>query len=457
MNTLTSLNPSKGYEPIGVVDISTPEEVTQKVNLARQAQPAWQSLGVAGRSELFQHVIANFSKQKEQLAQLMSQEMGMPIKESRDDIDFGIDYLNAYLKQAVGYFKSETTYETATEIHHVYHEPYGVVAVIVPWNFPFTNFVWQAGQNLIAGNTIVFKHSEETPLFGKALEEILTKELLEGVFNEVYGDGTVGELLVNSAVDLICFTGSLETGRKINVSAAQRLIPTVLELGGSAPGIILEDTDLDSVKDTIYNLRFMNAGQMCDALKRLIVHESRIDEVVQTLAELIKTKRIGEANDEKTDLGPLVAKRQLDILEAQVADAVEKGATVVTGGKRPEGLEGAYYEPTILTKITPDMRIWQEEVFGPVLPIIAFTDEAQAIRMANHTDFGLGAYIFTKGRERFNRVAAQLKSGMVAHNNVSYINVNNPFGGYKLSGNSREHNHFGFDEVTQIKVVAQEK
>ena len=457
MNTLVSTNPSKNYQASGEVEVSTSEDVVVKVAAAHKAKQAWRELGVSGRVELLRKVSAKFAENRERLSQLEAEEMGMPIKEALEDTDFGLDYFNSYLDTGEEHLKSVVTVDDEHELHEVFHEPYGVAACIVPWNFPFANWVWQCGQNLVAGNTIVFKHSEETQLCGKLIEEIVNSVLPVGVFNEVYGDGSVGELLLSQDVNLICFTGSTQTGIKIKQAAASRLIPTTLDLGGSAPGIIFEDADVDAVLETIFTARFMACGQMCDALKRLLVHESRIEEVTTKLTELIRSKHIGDASDPKTDFGPLVAKRQLDLLEAQVADAIGKGAKVVIGGKRPDGLEGAYYEPTLLTNITKDMRVWQEEVFGPVLPIVPFAEEAEAIRMANDTKYGLGAYIFTQDNERFMRVARQLESGMVSQNSLSYINVCNPFTGYKMSGGGREHAQFGFGEVTQIKVIARAK
>jgi succinate-semialdehyde dehydrogenase/glutarate-semialdehyde dehydrogenase len=457
MNNLASTNPSKNYQIIGEIEVSTLADIQAAVTKAHEAKKSWRELGVSGRVELLRKVSAKFAENKERLSELEAEEMGMPVKEAYDDTDFGLDYFNSYLEKGEEYLKPIITMDNDTEIHEVFKEPYGVAACIVPWNFPFANWVWQCGENLVAGNTIVFKHSEESQLCGKLIEEIVNSVLPEGVFNEVYGDGSVGEALVNQDVNLICFTGSTKTGIKINQAAAGRLIPTAMELGGSAPGIIFEDTDVDSVIGTIFTARFMACGQMCDALKRLIVHESQYEKVVSKLTDLIKSKKIGEATDKQTDFGPLVAKRQLDLLEEQVADAVDKGAKILIGGKRPEGLEGAYYEPTLLTNITKEMRVWQEEVFGPVLPIIQFSDEAQAIRMANDTKYGLGAYIFTADNERFMRVAQQLESGMVSQNTLSYIDVCNPFTGYKMSGGGREHAQFGFEDVTQIKVIARQK
>jgi acyl-CoA reductase-like NAD-dependent aldehyde dehydrogenase len=456
MSKVVSTNPST-YKPIGEVDASTLDDIQAKVKAAHAAKKAWRELGVAGRVELLRKVSAKFAENKERFAKLEAEEMGMPIKEALEDFDFGLDYLNSYLDTGEEHLRSIVTLENDKERHEVFKEPYGVVACIVPWNFPFANWVWQCGQNLVAGNTIVFKHSEETQLCGKLIEEIVNSILSDGVFSEVYGDGSVGEQLVNQDVNLVCFTGSSATGVKIKQAVASRLLPTCLELGGSAPGIIFEDADIEEVAGTIFTARFMACGQMCDALKRLIVHESKVDEVIAKLTNLIKEKKVGDASDSQTDFGPLVAKRQLKLLEEQVADAVNKGVKVLIGGKKPEGLEGAYYEPTLLTNITTDMRAWQEEVFGPVLPIVTFTSEEEAVEKANDTKYGLGAYIFTANNERFMRVAHQLESGMVSQNTLSYINTCNPFTGYKMSGGGREHAQFGFDDVTQIKVIARQK
>jgi succinate-semialdehyde dehydrogenase/glutarate-semialdehyde dehydrogenase len=457
MARLISKNPARNYEALGEVEISTLEEVQEKVKAAHQAKDGWRKIGLEKRIEYLKQVIESFERDKKQLAELISKEMGKPVKEAMGEMELGIDYFRSYLDKAPSYLKPLLTHEDAKERHEVIREPYGVAAVIVAWNFPFSNFVWQCGENLTAGNTVVFKHSEETPLFGKAIEEVMVKHLPPGVFSEVYGYGDVGEMLINQDVDLICFTGSSKTGIKINTNAAVRFIKTVMELGGSAPGIIFEDANIDAVLESLYQKRFMNCGQMCDALKRLIVHESKLDEIVTKLKEKLKKVKIGDPLEGNTQLGPLVAERQLVLLKEQMADAIEKGASVLLGGKEPENLKGAYYEPTLLTHITQNMRVWTEEVFGPLLPIITFKDEKEAVTLANDTKYGLGAYIFTADTQRFLKLASEIKSGMISQNSLSYVKVFDPFGGYKLSGNGREHAQFGMSEVTQIKVVAREK
>ena len=239
---------------------------------------------------------------------------------------------------------------------------------------------------------------------------------------------------------------------------AEKFIKVLLELGGSSPGIICEDADIDAVLASIYSARFDNNGQMCDAIKRLIVHESRVKEAVEKLQKLLESKKVGDPDDPETDFGPLVAKRQLLKLQEQIEDAVNKGAKVVIGGKSlEEELEGAFYAPTLLTGVTRDMKVWQEEVFGPVLPVVTFKTDQEAIELANDTKYGLGAYVFTQNKKRALKVAGQLEAGMVSINNAYYLNPASPFGGYKMSGMGREHGKYGLQDLSQIKVVAIEK
>lgn len=454
---LISINPSKAYQVIGEVEVSTAEDIAAKVAQAHKSKLAWQSLGIPGRVEILRKIGKRFEENAERFVALEAEEMGMAIKEAQLDYAATLDFWNSYLDTAEEALKSVVTLENDHEVHELHRVPRGVVACIVPWNFPFANFVWQCGQNLAAGNVIVFKHSEETPLCGKLIEEILNAELPEGVFSEVYGDSSVGKLLVESNVDFICFTGSSAAGKQISASAGARLIPTCMELGGSAPGIVLQDADVSAIAGGIYTPRFINSGQACDGLKRLIVHRSKYDEVVRSLTDLIKSKTVGDASDDATDLGPLVAKRQLELLESQVADAIAKGAQVVIGGNRPEGLLGAYYEPTLLVNTTSDMRVWREEIFGPVLPIVTFDTEEEAIRLANDTSYGLGGYIFTTNTESFKRLAMALETCMVGQNNLTYIQPQNFFGGMKQSGSGREHGLEGFHEVTLSKQICYEK
>lgn len=457
MTKIISTNPGRGYEVLGEATVSSREEIKDRIKSAKKAGESWGTISVSERVDILRKLIAKFQENKEKLASLACKEMGMPISNSLSDFDDAMRYFNWYIDNAEKFLAPEISYKDDNVVNTVFLEPVGVVAVIVPWNYPMSNFVWGCGQNLVAGNTIVFKHSEECPLFGKLLEEIITGCLPEGVFSEIYGDGEIGDLLIHEDVDLICFTGSSKTGKYIYKVAAEKFIRTVLEMGGSAPGIIFEDANLDNVLESIYFGRFYNSGQSCDALKRLIVHESRMEETIIKLKEILGSKKVGDPQDKSTDIGPLVAKRQLDLLESQVADAIEMGAKIINGGNKLSGLEGAYYEPTMLTNIKNDMRVWREEVFGPVLPIVSFKTEEEAIALANDTAYGLGSYIFTEDKEKAARVSSRLKSGMVSINNSSYLQPSSPFGGYKQSGLGREHGKYGFADITQIKVVATEK
>ena len=457
MTKFQSINPST-YKSLGDVEISSDLEIKEKVALAHKAKQNWRDIGLQNRIQLLKNAFAEFENRKDELALLQTQEMGMPITDSIDDIVGDFSYANWYFDNAEKYLSPETTFESSTEIHQVFYEPIGVIVSITPWNFPFANFIWACLQSLIAGNTVVLKHSEECPLVGKLIEEVLTKHLPKGVFNEVYGAGDVGDKLTNENVNMITFTGSTKTGKYLYEKAGKKFIRAVMELGGSALGIIFEDANLETAIPNVCGNRLANQGQCCDGLKRLIVHESKFEEVSKKLAELFKNKKVGSAEDKSTEMGPLVSKRQLDLLESQVKDAIENGAKVLAGGKSLEQeLGGAYFQPTVLTNITKDMRVWTEEVFGPVLPIISFKTDDEAIKIANETRYGLGSYIYTSSKERADKVSKELQTGMVSVNSTNYVIPQNPFGGYKDSGMGREHGKYGFHEVTQIKVISKNK
>lgn len=451
---IKSINPSN-YEIIGEVEVSSENEIKTAVKNAQKAKQDWKELGVKGRAIELRKLYKVFESNQEEYAKLGSQEMGMPITDSRYDLEDGLRYFKWYLDKANKYLSPEKTINTKEYSNTVYYEPYGVAAVIVPWNFPFSNVIWQVIPNLIAGNVVVFKNSEESILCGKKIDEYFTQaKLPKGVFQQVFGDGKVGDTLVNQNINLISFTGSTKTGQRLYQLAAKKMIKAVLELGGSAPGIVFEDADIDIVIESIDFNRYGNCGQICDGLKRLIVHESVADNLLSKLKKVVESKTVGDAADESTQIGPLVAKRQLALLEVQVKDALNKGAKIVAGGKRPPDLKGAFYQPTILTNIKSNMRVWQEEVFGPVLPVMTFTSTHQAIELANDTDYGLGGYIFTQDKKRAQTAARDLETGMVSINGSSYLNPESPFGGYKCSGIGREHGKYGLHDLTQIKVVA---
>lgn len=451
---ITSVNPTN-YEAVGKVDVSDEKEIIEKVENANKARKVWKDLGLQNRIKHLKQLVTLFNKRKNDLIRLITNQMGMPITQSKFDIKSGLEFFNWYLNNAAKYLSPEIIYKDNKIVQTVYYEPIGVAAVITPWNFPFGNFVWGVGQNLISGNTVVYKASEECPLFGKLLEEIIKESgLPDGVFSEVYGYGEVGDFLARQNINLISFTGSTKVGKYLYKLGGEKFIKVVCEMGGSAPGIVFHDADLNASIESIYSNRFINCGQMCDALKRLIVEEKIYDQVVERLKNKLQSVKVGDPTSENTDIGPLVAKRQLELLESQVKDAIEKGAKVICGGKRPDKMDGAFYEPTLLTNIKSDMRVWQEEVFGPVLPVRSFKTQEEAIEMANDTKYGLGSYVYTNNSQKALEVASQIDSGMVSINAANYVSACSPFGGYKDSGIGREHGKFGFADLTQVKVVA---
>lgn len=455
---IISVNPGRNYEVVGEVEAASESDVANAVKKARAAQPAWAGLPLKERCEKIRSFLKVCEGRVDEIATIMSKEMGKPIGASRGSVTGAFKEYEDYMEQAEQALAPTIVFENDNEKHLQTFEPRGVIAAIAPWNFPFLNLSFQVGQALIAGNTVVYKPSEETVLFAQLITELIAKsELPEGVFAPIIGDGSVGEALVRQEVDMILFTGSTRTGQQITKIAAERSIPVLTEMGGSAPGIVFEDADVPRIINMLASVRFDNTGQYCDGLKRLIVHKSKYDEVLRALKEYAAAIKIGDQLEEDTQIGPLVAKRQLEKLEEQVADAIEKGAEVVVGGKQPQGLEGAYYEATVLTNISPNMRVWKEEVFGPVLPVVTFEVEEEAIKLANDTEYGLGAYVFTEDIKRYRRVAKQIQAGNIAHNTAWYFSPKTPFGGYKKSGNGRSQGTAGFHEVTQIKVIAEEK
>ncbi len=458
MSKLISTNPAKNYKTIGSVDVSTVEEIKKKIKEAQKAKALWKELGVKKRIELIRPIYGEFLKRKKELALLITREMGKPIRESLDDIEWVTSYFNWFLKNGERYLSDEVTFKDESSIHKIIYEPIGVAGVIVPWNFPFDMFIWGVIPNLIVGNTVVLKHSEECPLTGKMIEEIMNgSDLPKGVFSEIYGDGKVGTLLANQDINLIWFTGSTKVGKYLYETAGKKFIKAILEMGGSNPAIVFNDINIDKIIEKIFSKRFSNCGQVCDALKRLIVHQSIFDEVVGKLKKIAESKIIGDPEDIKTDIGSLAAERQIKLLESQVKDAIKKGAKIITGGRRPKDLKGAYYLPTILTNIKNNMRVWKEETFGPVLVVVPFKTEEEAIKLANDTNYGLGAQIYTKDEKRALRLSSKIQAGAIDINEGNHWLPCNPFGGYKESGTGREHGEAGFHELTQLKVVTIKK
>lgn len=452
----------KSYNPannrlLGQISETTLSELKDIVDNSRSAFGSWKYSSLDERLQYLKKLYDRIRFNKEELAEIITKEMGMPISESLFDMDSGLEYIKWYIDNAPNVIGEKITYEDDQETDKVFFEPRGVAAVIIAWNFPFSSFVWQAVSNLAAGNTVIVKHSEQVPLSSKYLYDMVSDVFPAGVYHAVYGAGEVGKALIEQDIDLICFTGSTKTGQQIYKTAGEKFIPAVLECGGAAPGIIFEDADIDGVIEAIYVNKFTNAGQICDGQKRLIVHESRFDELCEKFKGLVENKKIGDPMDKTTELGPLVSIEQLNKLDAQVQDAVRKGAKAICGGNRLDLDNGNYYLPTILTDITKDMKVYNEEIFGPVIPVIKFKSLEEAVSIANDTPYGLGGYVYTQDMLKFDEIVKRLDTGMIALNNLYYLKPCNPFGGYKKSGIGKNNSEFGLRSLCNIKVVTYEK
>lgn len=459
MSKVVSTNPAKNYEIIGEVEVSTDEEIQQAVKSANTAKTAWREIGVENRIEYLKPILAELRQRADEISQLMTREMGKPISQSKSEVEEYTGEFEWHLCNVSKALEPVVTHETPELKTYMTYEPYGTVAVISPWNFPYGLAILGIVPDLLVGNTVIFKTSEETILLGKLIGEIFANHNLpDGVFGEVFGAGDVGEKLARSDIDFIWFTGSSKVGQKLYQIAAEKMINVLLELGGSSPCVIFEDADIDSAVKTVYENRFLNTGQVCDVIKRLIVHESVFDKFVSRLKDEVECKVMCDPGQSKADLGPLVAERQLVLLESQVNDSVARGAKVITGGNRPKVHKGAYYEPTILTNVTPDMRVWNEEVFGPVVPVVKFKTEEEAVSLANDTVYGLGARVISNDIERARRVAGKIDAGSVEINQGDrWASPANPFGGYKKSGIGRENGEVGYRTLSQMKLISESK
>ncbi len=458
MIRIDSTNPSKNYALIGSTEATSEWEIIERVRQSRIAFKTWAYMPISQRVSYLRWIYEKCRDQTETLAHSIACEMGMPVRLARDEVQYGLGYFLWYLDNAEKYLSPEVTFENDTEIHTVYCEPKWVIAAITPWNYPFMLFVWACIQPLLAGNTVIWKISKEVILTGKIIADIFAdSDLPLWVWSEIYGDGKSGDFLTDQDIDGITFTGSTAVGRILADKAHNQWIAAVMELGGSAPGVVCADADIDSIVETIYFMRFSNSGQMCDGLKRLIIHYSRYDELIEKLSKKLLSKKIGDPLDESTDIWPLVSEHQLLSVKSQLQDALDKGATILAQNTHGSIYMWAYISWYILWNITKDMKIWKEEVFWPILPVVSYDTVDEAIELANDTSYWLGAYIFTESREDFSYIARRIKSGMVQMNNVNYCIPQDPFGGYKSSGIGREHGKWGFYELSNIKVTSQPK
>ena len=458
--TITSTNPATG-EKLAELACASPEEVHDAVRRARQAQPAWQALPVAERVAVLKRFQRKLSEQREQVAMLISREAGKPTVEALNtEILVVMDAAEFCIRTAHGFLRDEPlphgNLAMKTKRGKLVREPYGVVGIIAPWNYPFSMPATETLAALVMGNAVVLKPSELTPLVALELQKLLHAAGLDpDLMQVVIGAGPVGAALLESDIDKVIFTGSVATGKRVAAAAAQRLLPVVLELGGKDPMIVLEDADLEVAASGAVWASMMNAGQTCLSVERCYVQRSVYEKFLELCRQKIAKLRVGEGLGSEVEMGPLINERQLRTVEDHVNDAVARGARLLAGGRRMTELGPNFYAPTLLADVTHEMRIMREETFGPALPVAAFDSDDDAVKLANDSEFGLAASVWTGSRKRGEALAARIKAGTVMINDaISGFGIAEaPHGGFKQSGIGRIHGRLGFNEMVQVKYV----
>jgi betaine-aldehyde dehydrogenase len=451
--TIDVYNAGNG-ERLAKVPLGDEKDVDAAVAAARAALEGWSGGSAEWRAGFLEKIAAGLKARADELARLIAQEVGMPLKLSaRIQVALPIANFANYAKLA-----KEFSFEQKVGNSLVVREPVGVVGAITPWNYPLHQITLKVAPALAAGCTVVLKPSEVAPLNAFVLAEVIeTAGLPRGVFNLVTGTGPkAGEALVkHPGVDMISFTGSTRAGKRISELASSSVKRVALELGGKSASVILEDADLaTAVKGTLNNC-YLNSGQTCTALTRMLVPQSKYEEAAKMAAELAKSFTVGDPLAESTRLGPLTSLTQLERVRGYIKKGLEEGAELLAGGAEPpEGAPagGYYVRPTVFGKVRNEMTIAQEEIFGPVLSIIAYKDEEDAIRIANDTPYGLAGAVWSKDDAHAQRVARRIRAGQVDVNGGAF-NINAPFGGFKQSGHGREAGVYGLEEFLEYKSL----
>lgn len=427
-------------EPIGEIEVQTHEDVVVAVERARKAQLDWARLPVAERVRPILRALQVLLARQEEVIDTVISETGKPRTEALQMEVFAVgDALNFYAKNAERILRTEKrrlhgVMRFMKRLRLVYR-PLGVVGVISPWNAPFVLAINPSIQALLAGNAVILKPSEVTPFSGQLAGEILADAGLPmDLFQVLTGDGETGSALCRAGVDKVSFTGSVATGRKVAVACAEQLIPCTLELGGKDAMIVCEDVNLDYAAAGAVAGAFVNTGQYCCGTERVYVVDSVADEFTEKVVARVAQLRQGAEGE--FDVGAIFWPRQLEIIESHMADAVERGARVLAGGRRNPDLKGLFYEPTVLTDVDHEMRIMREETFGPILPIMRVSDEEEALSLANDSEYGLSGNVWTRDVSKGVRLAERMESGSVCVNDMSmtYGIQEAPFGGLKHSG-----------------------
>ena len=450
MSQISTINPSTGEE----ITKFTPMDKNQVFDLvgkAKRAYPEWKKDYEKRRSYVY-NLVEYLIKNKIKLAKVATSEMGKPLKESIGEIEKCAWALEFYADHGDS-FLSDEVLNTDARKSFLSFEPLGVIGSIMPWNFPYWQALRFAAPCLMAGNVIVMKPSRVTMQSGIEIEKAFMESgMPDGIFQTVVGSVDSANHLIDSDVNAVTFTGSTNAGAKVGERAARHLKKCVLELGGSDPFIVLDDAIIDKAAEGAVKGRFINCGQSCVASKRFFVGKNIAKDFIELFIKKASQLKIGDPMNMETDLGPISSKDGFETISGIVEDAKEKGAEVLLGGSKIEG-KGFFYEPTILTNVKPNMRIANEETFGPIAPITIVENESEAIKLANDSEFGLGASIWTKDLAKADKMSRRIESGIVSVNNVVISDPRIPFGGIKHSGFGRELSRYGMLEFINLKSV----
>lgn len=453
--TLDVHDPATGKVLASIADGGS-EDALAALDAASEAQASWARTAPRVRGEILRKAFEHITERAEDFALLMTLEMGKPLAEARGEVAYGAEFLRWYSEEAVrDYGRYLTSPEGKNKIL-VQHKPVGPCLLITPWNFPLAMATRKVGPAVAAGCTMVLKPAKLTPLTAQLFAQVMQEAgLPDGVLNVVSGSSAAaisGPLLKDSRLRKISFTGSTAVGKQLMAAATENVLRTSMELGGNAPFIVFEDADLDKAVEGAMAAKMRNMGEACTAANRFLVHTSVAAEFTARLAARIGALSVGRGTEAGTDVGPMIEEKARAGIHALVTAAVAEGATVLAGGNVVEG-EGYFYQPTVLGNVPNHAAILQEEIFGPVAPVTTFTDEDHAIKIANSTEYGLAAYLYTRDFSRLIRVSEQLEFGMVGFNAGVISNAAAPFGGVKHSGLGREGGSEGIAEYTTTQYI----
>lgn len=455
--TIESFAPATGQK-LGEVPVASPEEVRRVVARARRAQEAWALLPIAERGERMLRFRNAIIDRADELVDLIARECGKPKHEALGHEVIPVADLIGFYAARAEKMLAPRTIELHLMKHrrsYVHHSPRGVVGVISPWNFPFSLAMGDTACALIAGNAVVLKPSEVTPLIAEKSKQIWDATgLPEDLFQVVQGYAATGSALIDSGVNKIVFTGSVNTGKRVAAACGERLIPCTLELGGKAPLIACSDADLERTARAIVFGGFVNSGQVCVSVERVYASESIHDRLIERVVGLVSELRQGDPATDTVDVGAITFPRQIEVAEKHIDDALKKGAQLRAGGKKKPG-QGAFFEPTVLSNCNHSMTVMTEEIFGPIVPFMKVRDEEEAIALANDSHLGLNAYVFTRDRDKGCRIAERVVAGSVVVNDVlaNHAMPETPFGGVKQSGIGRVHGEDALRDMCDVRHV----